>query len=173
MSNSNIIMPKRGCHAMLSKLYVNLSKHRLILCYYCGIFTNYCYELLKLFLSMSNCHVIMSKCRFNLFRLVLICQIVELLKRFLSMSNCHVIMSKYRFNLFRFVLLCQIVILSCRNVVVTCLKSPSFCQSVISFCQGSVLIRLNIVLLWRSIIFSFQMWCLLVTTHYHYAIQWR
>jgi hypothetical protein len=41
---------------------------------------------------------------------------------------------------------------------------------VLLFCQGPVLILLNIVLLWRSIIFPFQMWCLLVETQYHYVV---
>jgi hypothetical protein len=40
--------------------------------------------------------------------------------------------------------------------VMTFLKLLSFCQSVILFCQGSVLILLNIVLLWRVSFFLFK-----------------
>jgi hypothetical protein len=66
----------------------------------------------------------------------------------LIMSTSNIILSKHDYNLSKFTIL-----------------------KVILYCQGSVLVRLNIVLLWRSIIFPFQMWCLLVKTQYHYEIR--
>jgi hypothetical protein len=60
----------------LSKDGVYMPKHRLIMSNNGGIFTNYGKKLLKRYFSLSNCHDIISKCRFNLSRFVLLCQIV-------------------------------------------------------------------------------------------------
>jgi hypothetical protein len=88
MSNSIVDLSKDGIgmskhclvfsnrHAILFNLYVNRAKHRLIMWNNSGIFTNYGYELLKRYFYLSNCHAIMSKCRFNLSIFVLLCQLV-------------------------------------------------------------------------------------------------